>query len=723
MDKLDPVTFEVIRHRLWAINDEAGTTIKLISGSPVANEAYDFNTGILSASGDMVIMGIYISSHACVQGEVIKHVLEEYQENPGINEGDVFLCNDPYYGALHQPDITVVAPIHWQGKLMGWCGCTLHFIDVGGPVSGGWAVGAASVHDEAPVMPPFKLVEGGVLRKDLEKLVVRRSRFPEIFSLDLRSQLAAINVTRERFRKLVEAYGPDAVEATIDGIIDYVDARFRSRLKDLPDGIYRHTAYIEHDGLQDKVYACPLTLTKRDDKLVLDYTEASAQAPGLINACVGGLKGAVLSFALPMLCYDIPWCPAAVLRSLEFRTKPGTIVDATWPAGVSSATAAALWAARVDVNVCLARMMAASPKYRDHVMSTWSGAFAIWTFDAQGRQGGRVGGMAMDLLGGAGARSDRDGINTGGILSSLTLSVGNVETYEFLYPLLYLYRHELADSGGAGMFRGGVAGASALAPYGTSAPMSIVAFTHGMEQPPSAGVSGAYPGGTGQYHLKRKTNAARLLGQGRLPQDMEELEGQTEPVPPKTRSYLGTEDVMQTTQPGGGGYGDPLERAPELVAEDVRNGLVSLRAAEHVYGVMMSRRLKVGPKSTQKRRQAIRAERQKHSAPGTAPELPQGEAEFLKPMSYYLDIVRKEGRAYVRCHKCQRIVAPADLNYKNYLPVGEFTADRGSIGLAPGMRNDRFVLREFYCPGCWTMLETEVNLKDSPFIWDVQLEV
>ena len=719
---LDPITFEVIRHRLWAINDEAGTTIKLISGSPVANEAYDFNTGILSAIGDMAIMGIYISSHACVQGEVVKHILKDYAENPGIEEGDIFLCNDPYYGALHQPDITVVAPIHYKGKLMAWCGCTLHHIDVGGPVSGGWAVGAASVFDEAPVMPPFKLVEKGVMRKDLERLLVRRSRFPEIFSLDIRSQIAAINVTRDRFKKLVDTYSAEAVESTIDGIINYVDTKFRTRLKELPDGIFRHISYIEHDGIEDKVYACPLTLTKQGDKIILDYTEASKQAPGLINACVGGLKGAVLSFVLPILCYDIPWCPAAVLRSLEFRTTPGTLVDATWPAGISSATAAALWAGRVDVNVCLAKMMAASPEYRDKLMSTWAGAFAIWTFDAVGHSGQRVGGMAMDLMGGAGARSSKDGINTGGILSSLTLSVGNVETYEFLYPLMYLYRREVADSGGPGMFRGGVAGDNALIPYETPGPMSITAFTHGMEQSTSAGVCGGYAGGTTQYHLKRKTNAKELLEQRKLPQSLFELEGQIEPMPAKTRTYLGTGDVLRTIQTGGGGYGDPLDRAPELVASDVRNGLVSHRAAEQVYGVVMSRRLKVGPKSTLKRREFIRQERRQHTAKRQLPDLPVGEAEFLKPMSLYLEIVKKGGRAFVRCHKCGQIVAPADENYKLYLPIGEFTADRGSIELAPGVRTDRFVVREFYCPGCWTMVETEVNLKDAPFIWDVEVE-
>src|SRR3990167_512680 len=228
--KLDPVTFEVLRHRLWAINDEAGITIKLVSGSPIVTEGYDFNTGVLTCRGDMVIMGVYVGSHASVMEEIIRHIQEDYKDNPGINEGDMFLCNDPYYGALHQPDVTIIAPVHWDGKLVAWTGCTAHQVDVGGPVPGGWSVGATSIFQEATPIPPIKIVEGGIIRKDLEKEYLRKSRLPGLVALDLRAQIAANNVSGKRLQELMKLYGTETVLLAMEQIISYVESRFKSRL-------------------------------------------------------------------------------------------------------------------------------------------------------------------------------------------------------------------------------------------------------------------------------------------------------------------------------------------------------------------------------------------------------------------------------------------------------------------------------------------------------------
>ena len=230
---IDPITFEVLRHRLWAINDEAGATIRRISGSPVATEAYDFNTGLLNAQGNMVLVGVYISAHASVQDLIVQHILQEYSDNPGIGEDDMFLTGDPYVGALHQPDITCVAPIHWEGELVAWCGCTVHQVDVGGPVAGSVTVGARSIYEEAPPISPIKIVQAGLLRKDIEREYLRRSRTPELVGLDLRAQIAANNVAKARLRELIARQGLETAAGTMEQMIDYVEARFRERLLEL----------------------------------------------------------------------------------------------------------------------------------------------------------------------------------------------------------------------------------------------------------------------------------------------------------------------------------------------------------------------------------------------------------------------------------------------------------------------------------------------------------
>ena len=131
MSQVDPITFEVLSHRLWAINEEGAAALRLISGSPVATEVHDFNTSLLSPEGDAFVVGPYIVAQAVSQQVIVKNILKDYGENPGIGPDDVFITNDPYTGALHQNDVTCVAPIHYNGELMAWAGATIHEVDVG----------------------------------------------------------------------------------------------------------------------------------------------------------------------------------------------------------------------------------------------------------------------------------------------------------------------------------------------------------------------------------------------------------------------------------------------------------------------------------------------------------------------------------------------------------------------------------------------------------------
>ena len=161
---LDPATFEVLRHRLWAINDEAAVTIGRVSGSPIATEGNDFNSGLMTADGETVVAGIYVLVHAAALGRIVRDVIDNYTENPGINPGDMFLTNDTYVGAPHQADVIVVAPIFHGDRLIAWTGSCVHQADVGGPVPGSITVGARNIYEEALPISPVKIVERGVMR-------------------------------------------------------------------------------------------------------------------------------------------------------------------------------------------------------------------------------------------------------------------------------------------------------------------------------------------------------------------------------------------------------------------------------------------------------------------------------------------------------------------------------------------------------------------------------
>jgi N-methylhydantoinase B len=410
--QLDPITFEVVRHRLWAITNEAAATLKFVSGSPVASEIYDFNTSILDAAGRAVVIGPFMASHAICQGQVVETILRECADNPGIAEGDVFLCSDPYSGAIHQNDLAIVAPIFADGQLIAWTGATIHCVDVGGAYQGSQAsIGAQSIYEEAPPIPPIKLVEGGRLRKDVERMVLLPSRTADLNALDIRAMLAANSVAGRRVLEVVGKYGVDVVTATMDGIVDHAATRLRALLRELPDGTWRHTSYIDYGP---DVYACRVTMTKERERLVFDFSESSPQAPALINCTWSGLVSGLEIAVLTQLCWDIPWSPAGVMQPIEIRSKPGTMVHAMWPGGVAKATTAGSFILTSACCVTLAKMLAASERHSDRVMAVWTGAVPTHESFGVDQRGEPYGVTLLDGPGGgAGARPTKEGIDTG----------------------------------------------------------------------------------------------------------------------------------------------------------------------------------------------------------------------------------------------------------------------------------------------------------------------
>ena len=247
---------------------------------------------------------------------VIRTIIAEYGESPGIREGDMWILNDSYRGAVHQPDVSIVAPIFHDGVLVAWAGSCAHELDVGGMAFGGWAVHATEVQQESMILPGIRLVEGGELRQDLWQMIMRQSRLPHLLGLDLKAMIAANHVAIRRFRELVERYGAGVVDAVMRAEIAASEAQLRARLRDLPDGVFRAVDYLEHDGHADRLYDVRVAVTKRGDGLHFDFSGSSPQAPGFINCTRAGLVGAVFSAVLPILAPDIRW-NEGILNAVE----------------------------------------------------------------------------------------------------------------------------------------------------------------------------------------------------------------------------------------------------------------------------------------------------------------------------------------------------------------------------------------------------------------------
>jgi N-methylhydantoinase B len=715
-ESLDPVTFEVLRHKLWQANDEAGHTIRLVSGSPIATEAYDFNTGISDANGDLLFIGPYVVLQAAVQSPIVKNIVRDYPENPGINPDDMFICSDPYFGALHQNDVTCVAPVHCDGQLIAWAAATIHQVDVGGPVPGGYAVGAHDIFQEPPPIPPLKIVERGTIRKDIEREYLRRSRQPYLLGLDLRAMIAANNAVKSRIQQLAQEFGVATLLLLFRSLKDYAETRFRARLRELPDGTWRHIAFLDHDGLEDKIYRGVLEMTKENDTLTFDFNQSSAQAPALINCALSGLHGGVLNAVLPLLCFDIPWAAGGISNAIRVLCETGKIYNASWPAGVCMGSVEAARSVLNLASVCIGKMLAASEKYREFSMASWCvpGAQILFGTD---QRGAPFGTMLLDsMAGGGGARSVADGLDSGSYLSSMDKIIPNVEMNEYLFPILYLYRKTSPDSGGAGKYRGGTGGEHAFVAHDTDKQIQTVFFSHGTEQPESVGLSGGHPGSTNQWAIVRDSNLPQLLANGTIPTSWRYLEGAVEHPSAKSTFYLRGSDVSVAIYSGGGGYGDPLDRDPEKVRNDVSQGSVSIDAARSIYGVVVREDKSIDHPATRTRREELRAS---HKTQKRKPFAGTG-----TPISEHLVLcsAQEHQESVICCVHCGHEFGPPDRNPKLQALLVELPLRQVEWIANPYNRmHDRFVWREFYCPGCSALFDVEIMLRDMPPLFDAQL--
>ncbi len=227
--RIDPIDLEIIRHRLEAINADAAETLARVSGSAIASEASDLNTTLMTAQGTVISTSKFIIVQSTSLNLIVADILQKYGDNPGINPGDQFMTNDPYLGSLHQPDVSLVAPIFHGDRLIAWSGCTVHEADVGGPGGGGINYGARSIFEEPTPIPPLKIVERGTIRTDIERDYLLRSRTPDLNGLDLLGQIAANRGSTERVLELADRYGADTLVAAMNHLLDSTEASLNSR--------------------------------------------------------------------------------------------------------------------------------------------------------------------------------------------------------------------------------------------------------------------------------------------------------------------------------------------------------------------------------------------------------------------------------------------------------------------------------------------------------------
>ena len=603
---IDPITFSIIRHRLFRVVDEAVITLKNVSGSAITNEGHDLMVSLYRQDGSLLMGGVGFLHHLTSAAEACKSIIRRFQGR--IQEGDVFLLNDPYTAALHTSDVYLVAPIHYDNKLVAWSACFVHVYDIGATNPGGFCPDAENIYTEGFSSPGIRLVEGGEINQEVMDTFMNMVRSPEMVALDINSMIACNNVARERMIALIDKYGHETVDEACVTLIEQSEKQLRARLKELPNGQWQSRQYL---SVKDEILKVELTMTKKDDNLTFDFSGSSPQSQYAINCTKWASLGGLFAPLFPLLCFDITW-NEGVIKPISMIAPEGSIVNCTRPAPVSVATVGAIQSVNNAACSAIGKMLNASDQYRKEATAVWhANHFAIFMFGLNQHGRESIGILTETFAGAGGARTFADGINVGGEIPNPISRMANVETIENIFPVRYLFRRMMPDSGGPGRYRGGVGMELAFVPH--DAPEDGIHYVisgKGTQFPMSDGLNGGFPGAPNSYiWIQNNQLSGAKRQQAQFSRNLDDMPGNKEPVNWGVYPLMGN-DGLYVRWNGGGGYGDPLERPPDEVCRDVQEGLSSSKIAREIYGVVLNQSdAEVDIEATTRQRESLLAQR------------------------------------------------------------------------------------------------------------------
>lgn len=559
MTTIDPITLSVIQSGLQQVCDEMDLTFSRAAFSPVIAEANDRSDGIYSAEdGSLIAQGagglpVFVGTMQYSTRTLIEMIRAGKAAEP--QPGDIYIVNDPYLGGTHLMDVRFAMPVYRDGEIFCWLSNTGHWPDTGGAVPGGFSASATSVEQEGLRLPPVRLFKAGVLDPEIYAIICSNIRVSEQRIGDVKAQAAALLVGEERLARILDRYGDETVRAAIGELRLRAAEQMRAYLKGIPDGVYRSTAYVDSDGVVNEPLEIRLSITASAGELEFDFTGSSKPCMGPMNSVLATTLSSVY-LAMRHIFPDVP-ISAGAFEPLKVKRPEGTFLDAQYPRPVSGC------AAEVSQRIAEAVFAALVEALPDRVTAApagTSGNFALGGFDPERNRG-----FVMYQLsgGGYGGNADTDGLSNG--CSTIGISKAPpVEIMEQHFPVLY-HRYALREgSGGAGKHRGGFGLDYELELRRGEATASFV-MDHGRFGPP-----GALGGKDGMPN----TVTVYRDGVAIVPEHLSKA--QDIPLKPGDRVRVGT--------PGGGGYGDPRERAPEAVEEDVRLGRYTSDEAKALFG-------------------------------------------------------------------------------------------------------------------------------------------
>jgi len=570
----DAITFEVVRNALDSLADEMALILMRSAYSPVVRDSMDYSTALCDRDGNMVAQGLTTALHLGSFPEAMRAILETYEGR--IHPGDIFALNDPYGGGgMHLPDIYVVKPIFYNEAIEGFATTLVHHTDIGGLTPGGTAVHATEIFQEGLCIPLLKLYERGVPNETVFRFVEKNVRVPTKVLGDLRAQVSACHGAERGLLRLVERYGADIVHAYIGDMHRLAERRMRDEIGRLPDGVYAFTDHIDGFGEDPVPIVFKVKVTIAGDEATVDWTGTSPQVKGAINAPGPFIRSATY---LAFRCLVGRGVPNTVgyMRPITVIAPRGSIVNPNPPAACNARGIVGFRA----MDTLLGALAKAVPQ---RVPAAGEG----------GATNPSIGGMdkgatfvfTETVLGSWGGRPDRDGIDGAANLAA-NQSNQPVEMVEADNPIEIVRYGLVRNSGGPGRFRGGLA---IEREYRLTADEAVFTIRSDRRAHPPYGLSGGRCGTT-SYNVLRRGKTATIL-----------------PALPLDKTDLVKGDRVHHIQPGAGGYGDPLQRDPAKVLEDVLDDKLSVAYAASEYGVVIDRKRQIDAVATAKLRRRLKA--------------------------------------------------------------------------------------------------------------------
>ncbi len=557
---LDAITLSVIQAGLQQVCDEMDLSFSRAAFSPVIAEVNDRSDGIYAADdGSLIAQGVgglpvFVGTMQYSTRTIIEMIAEGSVVAP--KPDDVYIVNDPYLGGTHLMDVRFAKPFYRNGEIYCWLSNTGHWPDTGGSVPGGFSASATAVEQEGLRLPPVRLFKGGELDQELYAIICSNIRVAEQRIGDVKAQHAALMVGETQLDALLDRYGDDTVRDAIGELRVRAAAQMRAHIAEIPDGIYKSLAYVDSDGIVNEPLEIRLAITKSDDELTFDFAGSSPPCLGPMNSVLATTMSSVY-LAIRHIFPDVP-ISAGAFEPLKVIRPEGSFLDARYPRPVSGC------AAEVSQRIAEAVFAALVKALPDKVTAAPAGTSGNFALGGGDPVRGRDYVMYQISGGGYGGNADHDGLTNG--CSTIGISKAPpVEIMEQAFPVLYK-RYALREgSAGAGRHRGGFGLEYEIELRRGNARASFV-MDHGRFGP--QGALGGRDGAPNEV----------LVWQGDASYVPEHLSKEQD-IP------LAAGDRVRVRTPGGGGYGNPYERPPELVLEDVRLGRYSVEEAREMFGV------------------------------------------------------------------------------------------------------------------------------------------